>query len=174
MPVQTRPHVPRSVLREDNAGSADNAICYPGISSCVTVTGVSPTGLVGVHITIASDNGEINDLMTRLRDAGGNTCLRFYVMGPFTNFKPSSEATEFNTRKKMQQKIKSIVNKNASVKFYDAPANAEAHFFAELDGVNARFYKSNTAPNDISGYDYPDIANRTEIPQNRFVSRYSI
>ena len=170
MPIRTKNGGPETVLREEFVGSSSARICYPGVDTCITITGVLPGGLVGTHITVATEIGLVDDLLQAMRIGGGGNCQNFYVIGRFTVFKPHATQV-INTRKKISKKIKSIINKNATVRFYDSSAHGSVHVFVEKNAHYPNFFLINSHGNYVAGYTYPTFEGRTQIDVNQFVLR---
>jgi hypothetical protein len=171
MPLRTSNSRVDAVLREEYIGSVTNRICYPGVSSCITITGVLPTGLVGVHITIATEADVIDTALMALKTGGGGSCTSFYVAGAISVFKDQTTNETFDKRKKIKDKIQRIVNKHASVRFYDTSLQQDVHIFVELNGNAPTFSYAQALGNTVTGFTYPEIANRTPINLNQFQLR---
>jgi hypothetical protein len=124
------------VLWEDSVGSSTQYICYPGISSCIAITGVSGGGVVGCHITVATPQSEIDQIFQLMKTAGGQGCPEFYVIGALTKFKGNTKVSEMNSRKKISSKVKAMINPNAVVKFVDIATLGcgDAHILVEKSG----------------------------------------
>ena len=159
------------VLREEFVGSATGRICYPGVSTCITITGLLPTGLVGVHITIATEPVLIDDALKALKSGGGSTCTTFYVVGAISEFKVQTVAPDFDKRKKIRDKIRELVNKHATVWFFDTSSLRDVHIFAELTGTTPVFSYVQTAGNPVAGENFPNIPGRTNIAAHDFQVR---
>jgi hypothetical protein len=170
MPVRTISGRPDTVIREEYVGSSRERICYPGISSCIAITGVLQDGLVGAHITIASERDLVYEILQAMKVGGGGNCLNFYVIGAFTHFKPNATQA-INTRKKIRDKIKSAINRNATVRFYDSSAHGDVHVFAEKNVVNTDFFWISSHGNNVQGFNYPAFVGRTPINAIQFVIR---
>ncbi len=170
MPVRTKNGGPDTVLREEYVGSSTARICYPGISSCISITGILPGGVIGSHITIATEIGLVDEILQALKAGGGGNCANFYVIGAFGQFKPSA-AKSINTRKKIRDKIKSNVSKNSTVRFYDSTLHGDVHVFAEKNGINTDFSWISSHGNIVVGFNYPTFAGRTAINPVQFVIR---
>lgn len=170
MPLRTISGSAEVVLREEFVGSAGSRICYPGVSSCITITGVLPTGLVGAHITIASEESLIDGALLALKAGGGSNCGNFYVVGAISLFKDNADAS-FDKRKKIRDKIRSLVNKHAQVWFFETPRNSDVHIFAELNQFVPEFSYIQTDGNTVMGSNYPNFGGRTAIAANQFIHR---
>lgn len=170
MPIRIKNGGADTVIREEYVGSSLQRICYPGISSCISITAVLPTGLIGTHITIATEANLVDDLMQAMKSGGGAGCPNFYVVGAFSQFKPRAAST-INTRRKISQKIKSRVNRNAIVRFYDTSAHGEVHVFAEKGALNTQFLWIASHGNTVAGFNYPAFQGRTPINPGHFVMR---
>jgi hypothetical protein len=73
-----------------------------------------PSGLLGTHLTVASEATLINDALVALKAGGGGGAINFYVVGAIDRFKENADAS-VNTRKKIRDRIRSVVNKHATV-----------------------------------------------------------
>lgn len=159
------------VLREEVVGSARNRICYPGISSCITITGVMPAGLLGTHLTVATEATLIDDALLALKVGGGSACTSFYVVGAIARFKENADIS-FNTRKKIRDKVCQHVNKHARVRFFDTSAHhVDVHVFAERNRLGTVFSYTPTTGIVVAGNNYPTVANRTFIEPHQYVIR---
>ena len=160
-----------TVLREDYVGFSHKCICYTGINSCVTITGVFPGGLVGTHITVSTKPCQVDKLLKDMRIYGGNNIQDFYVVGALKVFKKRTNMTFINTRKKISEKIKSIINKKAKVRFYDSSDHGQVHVFAEKDSINTKFSWIHEQGNIVVGFNYPKFVGGTPINVNQFKIR---
>lgn len=170
MPLRTKNGGADTVLREEFVGSATGRICYPGVSSCITITGVQPTGLVGAHITVISESTLIDEALVALKSGGGSSCINFYVVGAIAEFKAEANIS-FDKRKKIRDKIRELVNKHATVWFFDTSSRQEVHIFAELNGTAPAFSFVQASGNHVAGYTFPSVANRTNIASHQFQVR---
>ena|SRR3984957_19349273 len=68
------------VVREDEVCFLGSRACFPSVSSCLTITRLSPNGLRTAHITSGSwtDNLRIASVLSALNAAN---CSAFYVVG---------------------------------------------------------------------------------------------
>ncbi|WP_431821284.1 hypothetical protein [Burkholderia sp. F1] len=105
-------------ISHDLGARPDANLCYPNISSCVTVTGLSRQGsLRGGHLT--TPEGLKRDDMKALSNAiGAEDCKTFVVAGPIADIKARTEKTECNTREKMAAQLREA-SPNAEVLFLD-------------------------------------------------------
>ena len=158
------------VIREEYYGSATSRICYPGISSCAAITGASPGGLIGAHITIGADAAQVAEIFQGLKDLGAAHCMAFYVAGAFAQFKLHTIVAELNTRKKIGNKIRADLSAKAVVKFYDTTRIGAVHILAHRNGMVADFSWKKEAGNLVKGFTYPDFTG-TAIPAQDFVVR---
>jgi hypothetical protein len=158
------------VIREEYYGSATSRICFPGISTCAAITGVSPGGLIGAHITVGTDAAEVAEIFQGLKDLGAGQCMTFYVVGAFAEFKPLTQAAELDTRKKIGKKIRADLSAKAVVRFYDTTKIGAVHILAHKNGMAADFSWVKEVGNFVKGFTYPDF-NGTAIPAADFVVR---
>jgi hypothetical protein len=159
------------VIREEYVGSASEDICYPGISSCISITGVAPAGLVGAHITVSTELDLVDQIMQAMRTGGGSSCVSFYVIGAFVKFKSNTKTAAIDTRKKISQKIKSGINDKAVVSFYDTSGHGDVHVMAEKNGMAANFFWIAQAGHIVAGDAYPTFAGRSAINASQFMVR---
>jgi hypothetical protein len=158
------------VIREEYYGSGTSRICYPGISSCAAITGVSPGGLIGAHITVGTDAAQVAEIFQGLKDLGAAQCMTFYVAGAFAQFKPHTKVAALDTRKKIGKKIRADLSAAAVVKFYDTSKIGAVHILAHKNGMAADFAWVKEAGNPVMGFTYPDFTG-TAIPAENFVVR---
>jgi hypothetical protein len=159
------------VLREEWVGAASNRICYPSISSCIAVTGVGPSGMVGAHITVATEPELVDQIFQTMR-TGGSSCPEFYVIGAISaHFKPKTVDARINSRKKISQMVQKMINGQAAVRFYDTSSHGDAHIMAEKNLGGANFYWIASAGHMVMGDAYPNFPGRTQINSNLFVVR---
>lgn len=170
MAIHRRNGGPDTNLYEDHVGSCTMRICYPSISSCISITGVSAGGLMGTHLTCFTPIVEVDQAFQFMRIGGASGCQNFYVIGRFAMFKPNAPA-EINSRKKIRNKIRATLNAHAAVHFYDTSAHGEVHVFVERVAAGVEFFRIASAGNFVPGVAYPAFAGRTEIPPGDFVVR---
>ncbi len=107
-----------SIARVGRDLGADANLCYPNISSCLTVTGLSRQGsLRGAHL--ATPFGLKKDDVTTLAKAiGAGGCDKFVVAGPIKDIKARTDEGECNTRKDIEAQLKEF-SSDAEVRFLD-------------------------------------------------------
>ncbi|WP_232448458.1 hypothetical protein [Burkholderia ubonensis] len=105
-------------ISHDLGARPDANLCYPNISSCLTVTGLSRRGsLRGGHLT--TPEGLKREDMQALSNAmGAQDCKTFVVAGPIADIKARTEKSECSTRKEMAAQLKAA-SPNAEVRFLD-------------------------------------------------------
>lgn len=167
MTVHRVDEAPNIVLREDCVGCATTAICYPGISSCITITCVSPSRLVGAHITIGTTAEEVDEMFQYIKVNTANI-YAYYVVGSIDRFKPNARCTEIDTRKKLEERLKKEFNPKGSVGFYDTTPD-DVHIFAVKARLNITFSRIAAAGNMVAGNNYLDFPGRTIINEDQFV-----
>lgn len=160
---------PNIVLREDYVGCATTAICYPGVSSCITITCVSPSGLLGAHITVRTTPVEIAEMFQFIR-ANMSGIYAYYVVGSIRNYKDHTTNEEINERTKLQKRLKKEFNPQGLVGFFDTTPYTDVHVFAEKNGLKTTFYWIAAAGNNVAGMNYPApaFAGRTMINDSQF------
>lgn len=93
------------VLREDKTGIARDHICYPGVSSCLTITFRHENFLAGTHLTIASDKKALKDILQEIKAFSPDTPVEIVVASPFSVYKNNAFDKELNTRSKLKKII---------------------------------------------------------------------
>src|ERR1700761_6602236 len=126
------------VIREDQTASATSLIVYPGISSCLTITGISDNGMYGAHITSFQTSTEHIDKM--LKHMKGQGCSKFLVTGAIRQFKTnvSNTSPKYKTQFKISSELKRLAP-NADVRVFDTSGFAlETHVYVTKteDGYN--------------------------------------
>ncbi len=119
-----------AVVAENSIGKAPSAetdadakLCYPNISSCLTVTGLTRDGsLRGGHVTtVRGLNKETLDtLSTKI---GADECTKFVVAGPIDNIKKRTTDTEVDSRKKITSLLQQK-SPGAEVRYLDTTQRA--------------------------------------------------
>lgn len=102
------------VVREEYFGIDPSNILFPGLSSCISVTADSPHGLIGLHITVATEDHIVSEMLSKITDCVGPA----YIVGQIQEFK-SKTFKGFNTRKKISSKIRGAAGGIHKVYFYD-------------------------------------------------------
>jgi hypothetical protein len=119
-----------AVIAENSIGEAPRAstdadakLCYPNISSCATVTGLTRNGsLRGGHVTTVQgfNKATLETLSTKI---GAQDCTTFVVAGPIDNIKSRTTDPDVNTRKKVASFLKDK-SPGAEVRFHDTTGRA--------------------------------------------------
>ena len=163
MRMKIKEGIDSNVLREDRVGSASSKICYPGVSSCISITCVSNGSLMGVHVTIATSAEELKCALDYFSLKGGGA-VNIYVVGAIREFKDKTFNKNVNTRKKLSKLLKSSVNKNATVQFYDT-SGRDLNIMAERqNGAQCNFSHIDANCPRVSGDTYPVFTDTTGQP----------
>ena len=124
------------VVREDYFGMDTSTILYPGLSSCIAITAVSPHGLLGAHITVGTPESIVTEMFTNFASGVGSA----YVVGQIQVFKSKTVIKDFNTRKKISSKLRGAVPGINKVYFFDiAPLSLDADLMATNSGSSPQF-----------------------------------
>jgi hypothetical protein len=159
------------VLREENVGFSAKNVCYPNISSCITITGVGSNGVVGGHLTILTTASLLGKTM-QVVEGEVKGCEACYVIGAISQFKVSVKDSEINTRKKISDSIKQKLGKQVSVLFYDTGPLGEVHIFMERNAEGAcQFSYCKASVVTVSAQEYPVEKNKRVIPESAFSLR---
>lgn len=163
---------PGVVVWEEYVGQAPDAICYPGVSSCLTITCVSPGGLSGTHLTIGSPPEFIAEAIDMLA-APGTAFTHIFVAGKIDLFKTSTKDKGFNTRKKMSTRLsKALGFRRSSILFYDtAPLATGVHLGVVRGPGGAAFSWQDEKAAMVRGFAMPDFGAWTAIPASAFIAR---
>jgi hypothetical protein len=121
-----------AVIREDHIASASSSIAYPGISSCLTVTGYSDQGLHGAHIpSVGTSSEHFDNMLEGMANTGSK---KFLVAGAVDTFKDNVNSEDYNTRFKISQKLKTL-SPDAEVKFFNTSnLGTETHVYVNNPG----------------------------------------
>jgi len=158
------------VIREDVVGSARSRICYPNISSCISVTAVTRYGLAGTHISVGTKLKVVDQVFEAMRAAGAGGCREFHVVGAIARYEKIARA--INTRLKIEQKIQSAISPDAAVRFFDTSDHGNVHVFVEQDHsapVTLRFSWTASVGNHLIDNQYREFSPKYEIDPNEFV-----
>jgi hypothetical protein len=163
---------PGVVIREDVVGQAPRAICYPGVSSCLTITCVSPAGLSGAHLTIVTTSDLIDQALLSLKSAGSNMFSAVYAVGKIAEFKARTVDERLRTRKKMSQLLRHTFNyRSGTIQFYDTVSNGIGVNIGVTKGLVGVDFCWQGDRTRVSGDTMPDLAHYTPIPAHAFVAR---
>nr|CAX67698.1 hypothetical protein Y69_0159 [Yersinia enterocolitica] len=106
-------------IRESECRLAAREICYPGLSSCITITLFNGDIMVGIHCTIANSAHEIRDAIKEIKEKIAIEFSDCYVIGALSVFKYSVFDRSISTRKKISNEINSHVTIHNRIKFHD-------------------------------------------------------
>jgi len=166
-------HVDGRVIREDRVGSSIDRLCYPGVSSCISITGVSVDKMIGAHLTIGTTVPELAQFIALLAAEKTSEIMNFYVVGKIAKFKESTTIANFNTRKKMRDFLKAQLEQKANVYFCDIGLLVAqgANICVFRNGAQASFSYIPEAGNLVVGSTYPNTVNYIEIPKASLLMR---
>jgi hypothetical protein len=166
-------HVDGRVIREDRVGSSIDRLCYPGVSSCISITGVSVDKMIGAHLTIGTTVPELAQFIALLAAEKTSEIMNFYVVGKIAKFKESTTIANFNTRKKMRDFLKAQLEQKANVYFCDIGLLVAqgANVCVFRNGAQASFSYIPEAGNLVVGSTYPNTVNYIEIPKASLLMR---
>lgn len=97
------------ILREDGVGASVQKICYPAISSCITITCVGTAGIAGAHLTVLTTAAQLAETIQSLRSSGIGAYKVCYVIGAIRHFKTYVKEGAINTRKKISTALESAL-----------------------------------------------------------------
>lgn len=154
------------VVREENFGSDPSVVLYPGLSSCITITLDSPQGLLGVHITVLTEDYIIDEMFNLLAHGVGEA----FVVGQIEEYKLKTQLKSFNTRKKMSSKLKRAIDGVHKVVFFDlGRLSHDADLLVRKNGIGLEF---GWAPIRKIGWEVEnDIGGFVSINAKDFLSR---
>ncbi|WP_232431193.1 hypothetical protein [Burkholderia ubonensis] len=160
-----------SVARVGGELGADANLCYPNISSCLTVTGLSRQGsLRGAHL--ATPFGLKNDDMATLAKAiGAAGCDKFVVAGPIKDIKARTDEGECNSRKEIEAQLKAF-SSDAEVRFLDtskrpAPYNIYVQRERQASGETLKLHiVDQSAARGVAGVVTAPVPNDASLPPN--------
>jgi len=163
-------------IRESECRVVTREICYPAISSCISITLVNANIMVGIHCTVANTAHEIRNVMCEIKRTIAEEFTDCYVVGALPIFKSSVFDHSISTRKKISNVIRPHIKILNSIKFHDTTMhpniNKNAHIFIR----NAPFSISYCAAVKclVSGQIPPLSFGRQYIPSHQFTKVNSI
>ena len=152
---------------EDRVAAPSTKMCYPGIKTCITITGVLPRRLIGSHLTFTTTKEDYDKFFQLMKGLGGSGCQNFYVIGNITAFKIANKTK----RKKISNMIKLGLNKNATVRFYDTSSYGDVNVQVENTGGIPNFFWIKDDGTKAEGQKWTVFDNRTAINLNEFQIR---
>jgi hypothetical protein len=164
-----------AVIREDQIANASSSITYPGISSCLTVTGYSDQGLHGAHIpSVGTSSEHFDNMLEGMANTGSK---KFLVAGAVDIFKDNVNSEDYNTRFKISQKLKTLAP-DAEVKFFNTSKVAtETHVYVnnlgEKGGYGLSVLPAHQGQNRDNKSLLDSAADATSIADSELVKRNS-
>ncbi|KVN16850.1 MULTISPECIES: hypothetical protein [unclassified Burkholderia] len=117
--------IPENSFGRIPPGEAAN-LCYPNISSCVTVSALTRNGsLRGVHLT-TPQGFEKKDMETTLEAIDARNCEKVVVAGPINEAKARTKNSAFDTRANITARMHELAP-NAEVGFVETEATVRPH-----------------------------------------------
>ncbi|AOI39684.1 hypothetical protein [Burkholderia oklahomensis] len=166
------------VVPENNIGRIPQGetanICYPNISSCLTVSGLSRNGsLRGGHLT-TPEGIRKDDMDTLLKAIGAQDCTKFVVAGPIEQIKARTDESAYGNRKNITAELNKLAP-NAEVGFVDtekafSPSKPPYNVYVQHDRQqSASDLQVHIAPAQLStaaGVTTAKIPDDASIPSN--------
>lgn len=163
---------PGVVLREEYLGQAPDVICYPGISSCISITCGSREGLCGVHLTIMTESALIDEALQILSTAGSRGFTSIHVVGKVAGFKSRTKHDSFRSRRKISALLKKVFRYRGRILFRDtADLATGVHLGVVRNSPKPAFCWTDEKGTVVSGYTVPDMATWTPIDAGSFMAR---
>ncbi|AIX50837.1 hypothetical protein PSNIH1_11630 [Pantoea sp. PSNIH1] len=122
------------VLREDKTGVARDRICYPGVSSCLTITFRHENFLAGAHLTIATDKNALKDVLKEIKALNPNKPIEIIVASPFSVYKIGVSDKELNTRSTLK-KIIGRIFPDTSIRLVDTSDIRLSHILVSKNSL---------------------------------------
>ena len=159
-------------IREAECRLATQEICYPGISSCMTITFVNNHLMVGIHCTVANTSDEIRDAINEIKAKIASEFSECYVIGALSVFKPNVFDKTICTRKKISNEIIKHIKILSNIKFHDTTMHADtqrnAHIFIRKNPFSISYCAA--AKCLVSGQTPPLSVGRKYISANQFTT----
>jgi hypothetical protein len=163
---------PGVVIREDYVGQAPDVICYPGISSCISITCTLRGGLCGTHLTVSTEADLIDEAVTSLSTAGSRAFTSVHVVGKIGEFKQRTKHSGFRTRKKISALLRKAFNYHGQVLFCDTVGFAQGVHVGVVRGPgNPAFSWQDEKASVVTGFTTPDVTAWTAISNASFMPR---
>lgn len=167
--LRLKPDGPKVNVQEEHIGTATAEICYPRIQSCIAITTLGPHGITGAHVTFATEEHIIQEMLTRMAAKMPNVA---YVVGGIGFYKTKTAVKSFNTRKKMQSKLKSMIPGLSTVYFYDTWQHSnDVNLGAIISIADNAVDFSWTQGVNVSWDATPDMSSYNPIPRESLVKR---
>lgn len=148
------------VLREDKVGVCSNSICYPDVSSCLTVTLRTKNSLAGVHLTVASDKQHLKNSLEEIKKLAKDIPVEVIIGAPFSEYKKHVKDIDLNTRARLK-KIISKVFPRSDIQMYDTSDIQSAHVFVSKSAIR----HEDAAGKPVIGNRYPGVSAQNEAPE---------
>lgn len=158
------------ILREDGVGASVQKICYPSISSCITITCVGTAGIAGAHLTVLTTAAQLAETIQSLRSSGIGALKVCYVIGAIRHFKTYVKEGAVNTRKKISTALECALGGPSRPLFYDTSSLGEVHVFAERVMESCHFSYCMASSVVVAGQYYPAQVNSHSIAGHLFTS----
>ncbi|MBI3310717.1 MAG: hypothetical protein HYZ77_05525 [Serratia liquefaciens] len=140
------------MLREEKTGLCSERICYPDVSSCLTITFRNKSSLAGVHLTVASDKKILKEALLKMRELSEKLPREIVVSAPFSTYKKHVKDDTLNTRAKLS-KIIAKTFPHAGILMHDTSDTQSSHIFVSKNEVR----HVNSADHPVIGNQYPRI-----------------
>lgn len=165
--LKIKPQGDRINIQEDYLGTATSQICYPRIQSCISLTVLTSHGLIGAHITVATEDSIINDIFSNMTAAKPTVA---YVIGGIGHFKGKTKVSRLKTRKKMKSAIMKAMPNISNVYFFDTwQYSPDVNLGATKNGARIDFAWENGTP--VNWNDTPDMNAYNPINANHLVQK---
>src|ERR1017187_324535 len=105
---------------------------------CVCVTGYSPAGLLGTHISPGENEAELQETLRLLSMGGGKACTAWTLVGHFTKHLGNTRVAWWNTREKIAKALRASIGKGAVVELFDSGAMYAVPYGLGFDIVVSR------------------------------------
>lgn len=163
-------------IRESECRLASQNICFPDISSCITITLVNTNIMIGLHLTIADKVADIRKALVEVKNKIGDEFSDCYIIGALSVFKKNVFDRSICTRTLLAGTIKSQIIIGNDIKFHDTGVHLETKKSAHIFIRNNPFSVSYSAAYQlrVSGQEPPLSVGRKHIPCGQFSTIKSV
>ncbi len=157
-------------IRESECRLSAREICYPGVSSCISITLFNSNSMVGIHCTIANTAHEIRSVIKEIKEKTASEFNDCYVIGALSVFKYNVIDRSLSTRKKISNEINSHITIRNSIKFHDTTMHLNTgknvHIFIKNRPIKVSYCAA--AKCLVAGQTPPLSVSRQYIPRLQF------
>lgn len=123
-------------VTEYYVASAEKKIEYPGIQQCLTITGSTPFGLIGAHVSPGSTREELDGSLTILKSGGIKASSAIYIVGNFDQHFTSSGGI-WKSKAQIAKEVRKGLGTNVPIEMFNTSplSNAAGGWGVDIHAV---------------------------------------